>query len=364
VADAAGDDAVTPIARGVLLAVAAAAAFGVTTPLVQWCSRGADPAPTAALLYLGAALFALIPHGRSAEVRLASEWAPRILGVAVSGAFLAPLLLTAGLARTHGTTAALLLNLEAVFTVALSALVYREHVGRRVALAVLVIAGGGVLTAADHASGGGATTLVGPLMVAGATLCWAADNTLSRPLSDLDPSDVVAAKGLVGAALSLLLALALGSAWPELPKAAGIALCGAFGFGASLRLYLRAQRVLGAARTGSVFAVAPFLGVLGAAVLGEPLGGWLTLLGGLVMAAGVWLHLGEDHDHEHSHEALTHEHPHSHDGSRHDDGHHDDHVHDPPVRGVHSHVHTHAPRAHRHAHGEDLHHRHPHGDSP
>jgi drug/metabolite transporter (DMT)-like permease len=357
VVDAAGLDAVTPIARGVLLAVAAAAAFGATTPLVQLCSRGAGPAPTAALLYLGAALFALMPHRRSAEVRLASNWAPRILGVAVSGAFLAPLLLAAGLARTHGTTAALLLNLEAVFTVLLGALVYREPIGRRVALAVLVIAGGGVLTAADHSTGGGATTLAGPMMVAGATLCWSLDNTLSRPLSDLDPSDVVAAKGLVGAGLSLLLSLALGSPWPEPPMALAIALCGAFGFGASLRLYLRAQRVLGAARTGSVFAVAPFLGVLGAAALGEPLGGWLTLAGGLVMGLGVWLHLGEDHDHEHTHEVWSHEHPHAH-----DDGHHDDHSHDPPVIGVHTHAHTHARRVHRHPHGEDLHHRHPHGE--
>jgi drug/metabolite transporter (DMT)-like permease len=181
------------------------------------------------------------------------------------------------------------------------------------------------------------------VLVALATACWAADNTLSRPLSDLDPGDVVAAKGLAGAALSAAVALGSGSAWPAAPRAAAIAVCGALGFGASLRLYLRAQRVLGAARTGSVFAVAPFLGVVTAAALGEPLGGWLTAVGA-VMALGVWLHLGEDHDHEHDHEALTHEHAH-------DDGHHDDHVHDPPVIGVHSHVHTRAPRVHRHPHG-------------
>ncbi|MEQ1506340.1 MAG: DMT family transporter [Myxococcota bacterium] len=185
-----------------------------------------------------------------------------------------------------------------------------------------------------------------------ATFAWAVDNTLSRPLSDLDPSDVVGAKGLVGATVSVGVALATGATWPALGPAAALVVTGAIGFGASLRLYLRAQRVLGAARTGSVFAIAPFLGVLGAVALGEPLGGWLTAVGAAAMALGVYLHLGEDHDHEHTHTAMTHDHPH-----RHDDDHHD-HVHDPPVIGLHTHVHTHEPRTHRHPHGEDLHHRH------
>lgn len=342
----------TPITRGVWLAVASAAAFGATTPLIQQLARGVDPPATAALLYAGAAGFAALPHRRAAELRLDRTSVPRVLAVGLSGAFVAPIALAAGLARTHGTTASLLLNLEAVFTVALGALVWREPVGRRVLAAVAVIAGGGALVSLEGA-GEGVTTLIGPLLVALATLAWATDNALSRPLSDLDPGDVVAAKGAVGVVASLGVAALTGAAWPSPWAAAGLAACGAVGFGASLRLYLRAQRVLGAARTGSLFAVAPFLGAFAATLLGEPLGGWPTVVGGLAMAFGVWLHLGEEHDHEHAHAALTHEHPH-----RHDDGHHDDHVHDPPVTGEHSHPHVHAPRTHRHPHGEDLHHRH------
>lgn len=347
----------SPVARGVLLAIAAAAAFGATTPLVKYGSRGVDATSTAALLYLGAALFALLPARRSGDARLQAAFAPRIAAIGIFGAFLAPLCLALGLARTDGTAAALLLNLEAVFTVALGALVHREPVGGRVWLAVLSIASGGALVALDHASGDPASatsaTWTGPLLVALATLCWAIDNTLSRPLSDLDPSDVVAAKGLVGAGLSLSLALPMGAAFPGPTSALLLLLTGAIGFGGSLRLYLLAQRTLGSARTGSVFAVAPFLGMIGALALGEPLGGLWTAAGALLMGAGVWLHLGEDHDHEHTHEPLTHEHSHTH-----DDGHHDDHAHDPPLVGAHSHIHTHAARTHRHSHGEDIHHRH------
>ena len=127
------------------MALAAAGAFGATTPIVQRLAGDAGPPATAALLYAGAAGFALLPHARGAEVRLDRSWWPRVVAVGLSGAFLAPLCLAAGLQRTHGTTASLLLQREAVFTVALGALWWREPVGRRVLVAVAVIAAGGAL---------------------------------------------------------------------------------------------------------------------------------------------------------------------------------------------------------------------------
>ena len=130
---------------------------------------------------------------------------------------------------------------------------------------------------------------------------------------------------------------------------------GATGYGLSLRLYLLAQRAFGAARTGSVFAFAPFIGAAAAFALGERDGSRMLLLGGGLMVAGVLLHLAEDHGHPHAHEALDHEHAH-----RHDDGHHD-HAHDPMPPGTHSHPHAHAPRTHSHAHVPDAHHQHGHG---
>lgn len=339
----------SPLASGVLLAVAAALAFGVTSPLVQVLGRGVGPFHTAALLYAGAAGLSLLtgarPPGRAHLGRL--------LLVAVAGAVVAPVLLAAGLQRADGTAASLLLNLEAVFTVALGWAALREPVGRRVVLAVAVIAAGGallVLGRAQGAVGGG----LGLALVAAATLAWAVDNTLTRALSELEPGGVVLAKGAVGAALSALLAGLLGESPPSTAAALGILACGAVGYGGSLRLYLLAQRTLGAARTGSVFAIAPFAGAGVALALGEPMGGPATVLGAALMAVGVYLHLTESHDHEHDHPALTHRHPH-----RHDDGHHDDHRHEGLASGIeHDHEHTHEPRVHRHAHGEDVHHRH------
>ena len=84
-------DANNPIARGVLLALAAAVAFGATTPVVQRLAEGAGPAATAALLYAGAAGFAAVQ--RRSEAQLTRAWWPRVVGVGLTGAFLAPIAL-------------------------------------------------------------------------------------------------------------------------------------------------------------------------------------------------------------------------------------------------------------------------------
>lgn len=338
----------TPITRGVLLALAAAIAFGISTPFVQLAGSGLGPFTTAGLLYGGAAALAAVTGGFGALPRTA--W-PTLGAMALAGAFFAPALLAAGLARSSGTAASLLLNLEAVFTVALGALVHREAVGGRVWGAVVAIAGGGALLVLDH--GGRLALDAGLLFVVAATFGWAIDNTLSRGVADLDPGRVVVAKGTLGSLVSFVVAATLHEPMPALSAAVGLLVCGALGYGASLRLYLLAQRTLGSARTGSVFAVGPFLGALVAVGLGEPLGGWLTLLGGLAIGVGVWLHVTETHEHAHDHPGESHDHPH-----RHDDGHHD-HVHPGlPPSVVHTHPHTHEPLAHTHPHGEDVHHRH------
>ena len=55
--------AVGPIRSGVLLALASAVAFGLSTPFVQLFGRGVGPFATAGLLYAGAATLAVLTGG-------------------------------------------------------------------------------------------------------------------------------------------------------------------------------------------------------------------------------------------------------------------------------------------------------------
>lgn len=344
----------TPALRGGLLALLAATLFGVSTPLVQYLGRGLGPLATAALLYAGAALAgALLRKGSQQEARLQRSDGRRLLAVVVFGAVIGPVALAWGLQRTSGASASLMLTLEALFTALLAWRLYRESLGARVWVAMALLLAGGAVLVLDQARLGGAQ-LAGLLAVLVATAAWGMDNTLSRALAERDPGQVVLVKAALGATVTALLALAFAEPVPGLAAAAGLLAVGATGYGLSLRFYLLAQRAFGAARTGSVFAFAPFIGALLALALGDrSVSAWMGA-GGLLMLGGVLLHLMESHGHGHRHAAMDHEHAHDH-----ADGHHN-HRHVPMPEGTHSHLHHHEPLEHAHPHVPDAHHLHRH----
>lgn len=337
-----------------MLALLAAALFGASTPLVQRFGAALGPFTTAALLYAGAAAVgALVRRPPQREARLQrGDW-PRLLAMAGFGAVIGPALLAWGLQRTSGTGASMMLTLEAFFTALLARWLYQESMGWRVWLAMLLLLAGGVALVLDQGRSG-ATPTWGLIAVFLATAAWGTDNTLSRGLAERDPGQVVLGKAAIGAIASAGIAWLLTEPRPAVASSVALLLVGATGYGLSLRFYLLAQRAFGAARTGSVFAFAPFIGAAVAYVLGERGASGLLVSGGILMAVGVILHLAESHDHAHAHERLEHEHAH-----RHDDAHHD-HVHEVMPSGEHSHAHVHEPHRHAHPHVPDAHHRHPH----
>jgi drug/metabolite transporter (DMT)-like permease len=343
-----------PALEGALLALLAAACFGVSTPLVQRAGAGLGPFTTAALLYAGAACVGALmrrPAGQEARLQRGDwRW---LAGMALFGAAIGPVALAWGLQHTSGTSASLMLTLEALFTAVLARVLYHEVMDARVWLAMTLLFAGAVVLVVDRGLHGG-TQWWGLAAVMLATAAWGVDNGLSRAVADRDPGSVVLAKSSLGVACTLGLAAFASEPWPPIAAMLALLAIGATGYGLSLRLYLLAQRTFGAARTGSVFAFAPFIGALLALTMGDRSLSAGMATGGALMLAGVALHLAESHAHPHTHEALEHEHAH-----RHDDGHHD-HDHLPMPTGTHSHPHRHAPMTHAHAHVPDAHHLHVH----
>lgn len=340
------------------LALGAALLFGASTPFVKLLVGELPAVELAGLLYLGsglglAAARVIRDCGWRASGLAGREW-PWLGGAILSGGIVGPVLLVYGLSRTGAGTASLLLNLEAVLTAVLAWLVFKEHADRRIVSGMGLIVAGGLALAWPTSDTGGSDWM-GPLAVAGACLCWAIDNNLTRMVSASDALFIAGVKGLAAGGVNLGLALAMGGSLPGLPLLGAVIALGLLGYGVSLVLFVRALRELGTSRTGAYFSTAPFIGAaLGVALLGEPTPPpfWVAAV---LMAAGVWLHLTERHDHEHQHEALVHDHMHVHDQ-------HHRHAH-PFVwdgREPHSHPHAHRPLRHAHPHYPDVHHRHRH----
>lgn len=343
----------------VLHALLAAALFGASTPFAKLLLGDLSPWLLAGLLYLGSGLglaaARLIRDRAWQPSGLATgEW-PWLLGAIFFGGVLGPLALMFGLARTSGSTASLLLNLEAVLTAVIAWLVFKENADRRIVLGMLAIVAGGVVLSWSGGAGG-TDDWLGPLAIAAGCLCWAIDNNLTRRVSASDALFIACTKGGVAGTVNVGLAFMLGASLPGVPLLLGTMVVGLLGYGISLVLFVLALRGLGTARTGAYFSTAPFIGAaVSLLLLGESTSPAFWLAAAL-MAWGVWLHLSEHHEHEHGHEPVEHSHRHTHDE-------HHQHQHDLAWAGDEPHVHQHRHEAlvHKHPHFPDIHHRHPHG---
>jgi len=347
----------------ILAALVSAVLFGASTPLAKVLLAHVPPLALAGLLYLGAGVGLLFLRWmwRGLRRETTEQEAPLagsdwwwLAGAILAGGVLAPALLMLGLTYTQAASAALLLNLEGVFTALLAWFVFHENVDRRVAAGFFLIAGAGVLLSWESAPAAGLP--LGALAVIAACLAWAVDNNLTQHVSGSDPMQVAGLKGLVAGSINLTIAISTGWTPPAVPVALTALGVGLLGYGVSLSLFVWALRHLGTARTGAYFSVAPFFGAATAVLLLAERPGALFWVAAVLMAIGVWLHVTERHDHPHRHERLTHTHMHRHDE-------HHQHEHPDGWGGVepHTHEHEHAPVVHMHPHYPDLHHRHRHG---
>ncbi len=269
---------------GILLAVLAAALYALNAPLSKLLLSHIPATLMAGLLYVGAgigmgavALTRCLPgrHGRlvrdadtgtagpAAEPFRRADVPYVLLMIALDVA--APILLMLGLSRTSAAGAALLNNFEIVATAAIALLVFREAISPRLRGGIALVTVACMLLSVEPSPDLGATLKpsVGSLLVLAASLAWGVENNCTRRLSGKDPLLIVLLKGIFSGGTSVAIGLCLGEridggviAW-ALPA---VLLVGFVAYGLSIFCYVYAQRMLGAARTGAYYAVAPFIG--------------------------------------------------------------------------------------------------------
>lgn len=200
--------------NSVVHALLAAALFGASTPFAKLLIGESSPVLLAGLLYLGSGIGLTLvrlvrDQGWKPSGLVRSEW-PWLLGAILFGGVLGPVALLFGLMTTSGSTASLLLNLEAVLTAVIAWFVFRENADRRIVLSMMAIVAGGVVLSWP-AGEGAASGWLGPLAVAVACLCWAIDNNLTRKVSASDAVFIASTKGLLAGTVNTLLAFSLGA---------------------------------------------------------------------------------------------------------------------------------------------------------
>ena len=327
--------------KAIMFAFLAAVFYAINVPISKVLLQHVGPTTMAALLYLGAGIgigmMSLFnKKDREKAESLTKAELPYIVGMIVLD-IAAPIFLMLGISYGSSANASLLGNFEIVATTVIALILFKEAVTKRLWLAIGLITLSSILlsfegTDSFHFS-------YGSLLVIMATVCWGLENNCTRELSSKSTYQIVMLKGLCSGLGALVIALVKKESFPGIGYIAIALALGFVAYGLSIFVYVRAQNVLGAAKTSAYYAVNPLIGSLLAFVfLSESLS-WMYVIALIVMVIGSALvvvdTLIRQHDHEHQH-TFTH----SHGGS----------THTHTVR--HSHVHKHylTEEKHRHRH--------------
>ena len=345
----------------IFFALLAAFFFGASAPLSKLLLNSIEPIPLAAFLYLGSGFGSMIyqqlrkqgSSTYSAEAGITRDDLPWLVGAVLVGGIAAPIILMISLNHTPATTASLLLNFEGVATTIIAIWVFKEPLGKRIAIALCIITLASILLS-YNASGQWGFSL-GSLGILAACTLWGLDNNFTRHISAKDPQKIVMIKGLAAGSFSLLLAILLNNHQPSWSVILLAVFIGYICYGLSITLFILALRHLGATRTSIIFSTAPFIGfLLSIIIISEAINPYF-LIATPLMIVGTWLMLTEHHEHIHNHLSINHEHNHNH-----TDGHHAHPHSEPKVESIHSHTHQHPEITHAHPHTPDIHHRHNH----
>lgn len=278
---------------GIFCAVLAAVLYAVNALFSKQLLHSLPPTLMAGFLYLGAgagmALIALIRRIRKTagrESKLTRAELPYTVAMIVLD-IAAPVCLMFGLRSTPAASAALLNNFEIVATALIAWVVFRERIRVRLWLGILCVTAACALLSLENLQGMHFSK--GSLLVLLAAVCWGLENNCTRKLSDKDPMEIVLLKGLFSGAGSLITGLCIGervALWSDVPAALAL---GFVAYGLSIFFYVYAQRKLGAARTSTFYALAPFVSVFLSLALFREKPGYAFPAALALMALGTWL---------------------------------------------------------------------------
>jgi drug/metabolite transporter (DMT)-like permease len=342
----------------IITAVVAAALYSISSPVSKLLLKELSPFQMAALLYLGAGIGMLavrlirnLSFKEQKEAMLTRCELPYVLAMIILD-IAAPILLMLGLSRSDPANVSLLNNFEIVATSFIAMFLFKEAIGRRMWIAIGFISISSIILSLQGTQS--LTFSTGSLFVLLACCCWGFENNCTRMLSSKDPLQIVAIKGLGSGVGALIITMITGRYSRHIPSILFALLVGFIAYGLSIYFYIKAQRVLGAARTSTYYATAPFIGAfLSWLIFREGITAQF-ILACIIMLIGSYFAVSEVHYHPHVHDIVTHEHKHIH-----TDGHHT-HTHSPTLIGEHSHIHTHETLVHSHGHTPDTHHTHKH----
>lgn len=251
--------------KSIFFAILAASLYAINAPFSKILLEKIPTTMMAAFLYLGAGMGLFIVGSiqkklalPQKEKPLTKKELPYTIGMIVLD-MAAPIFLMIGLSMTTAANASLLNNFEIVATSMIASFVFKENLSKRLKLAITLVVISSIILSIDDI--GSFSFSFGSLFVLLACICWGFENNCTRMMSSKNPLQIVVIKGLCSGFGSLSIALVLGEKTTSIVSVCAALFLGFIAYGLSIFFYIYAQRELGAAKTSTYYAIAPFIGV-------------------------------------------------------------------------------------------------------
>lgn len=292
---------------GYLSIIAATLFFGISATFNKIMLQEMDPLAIAALTYTLAGIFLfsirqsplkekvlyILNKKNNSENYINKKDYLILIITAICSSVIAPILYLNGLTETTAVNASLLINIEVLFIISMSLILFKEVFRKKdiLGMALLVIGAVYLATKGEIVDILFKESFIGSLLIIAASFFWSIDTVLSKYLSNKrDLIWIAGLKSSIGGIILLLMTLILGVnllvPWNILPYLIFVAI---FSIGSAFILIYFAIREIGATRVGAIFPLSSLFGAIFAfIILGEPLT-LMELSFGLLMLIGVFI---------------------------------------------------------------------------
>ena len=278
--------------KAIFFALLAAVLYAINSPFSKLLLDKIPAKMMAAFLYLGAGI-GLFKVGlkqratgrREKELPLTKKELPYTIGMVVLD-ITAPIFLMIGLTMTTAANASLLNNFEIVATSIIALVIFKETISKRLWLAIVLVTVSSIILSFEDMSS--LSFSFGSIFVLLACVCWGFENNCTRMLSSKNPLEIVVIKGFGSGFGSLVIALVTGEAFPSVIFVLCALLLGFVAYGLSIYFYIYAQRDLGAAKTSTYYAAAPFVGAGLSLIIFREIPSAAYIVALLIMLAGTY----------------------------------------------------------------------------
>ena len=247
----------------VFFAILAAFLYAINIPFSKLFLEIITPTLMASYLYLGAGigigvLYLLFKKkSKQSNERITKKDLPYVIGMIVLD-IAAPILLMFGLKMSLSSSASLLNNFEIVATSLIALFIFKEVISKKMWLAIILVTISSFFLSINNI--GEFSFSFGSVLVLLATICWGFENNCTKKLSNKNTYQIVFIKGIFSGIGAFVVAMCMQEKVTNIAYIGLVMLLGFISYGLSIFFYIKAQSVIGAAKTSAYYAIAPFIG--------------------------------------------------------------------------------------------------------